>query len=75
MALKTEDETGATVSPAHSMNCQGPQGLQSLPPHMDVPVDTAGPYCQRNLDSTSFDLSYVVQILDFVRFTDAINSC
>lgn len=74
MALKTGGEAGGKGSPAHTMNYQGPHGVKSPQPRIDVPVDTAGVYCQRNHDSTLSFLAYFVQILHFVRFTNANSS-
>lgn len=74
MALKQEVRLEERVHQPQTMNLQGRQGVKSLPPRTDVPVDAAGPYCQRNRDSTLYSLSYFVQILHFVRFTKANNS-
>lgn len=75
MALQTGGEAGGKVSPARDYELTRTSGwLRASHPCIDVPVDTAGPYCQRNHDSTPHFLSYFVQILHFVRFTNANKS-
>lgn len=75
MALKSGGEAGGKgfLSP-HCELTRTSRGSEPPPLHIDVSVDTAGLYCQRNGDSTiRYLYIFCANNAFFVRFTKAIN--
>lgn len=69
MALKSEGEAGGKGFPSPYCELTRTSWGSDPPPplHIDVSVDTAGLYCQRNHDSTIRYLAYFVQIMHFCK--------